>query len=93
MANPAGESESDAVRVDFNRRLMLQFRGSVPPMPDCSHTAKLKTCLDYRRWRVMSWRRTCVSNGSRGQGRDQWTRLSCRTFSGNAVRLQLHALA
>src|SRR5246127_1450486 len=29
MANPAGESESDGVRLDFDRRLMLQFRGSV----------------------------------------------------------------
>ena len=29
MAHPAGESESDAVRLDFDRRLMLQFRGSV----------------------------------------------------------------
>ena len=29
MANPAGESESDAVRLDFDRRLMMQFRGSV----------------------------------------------------------------
>lgn len=29
MAHPAGESESRAVRLDFDRRLMLQFRGSV----------------------------------------------------------------
>ncbi len=29
MMNPTGESESDAVRLDFDRRLMLQFRGSV----------------------------------------------------------------
>jgi hypothetical protein len=29
MAHPTGESESDVVRLDFNRRLMLQFRGSV----------------------------------------------------------------
>ena len=29
MANPTGDSESDAVRLDFDRRLMLQFRGSV----------------------------------------------------------------
>src|SRR4249919_3774109 len=29
MANSTGESESDAVRLDFDRRLMLQFRGSV----------------------------------------------------------------
>src|SRR5260221_11251776 len=29
MAHPTGESESYALRVDFDRRLMLQFRGSV----------------------------------------------------------------
>src|ERR1700737_109056 len=29
----------------------------------------------------------------RGQGAIKWTRLSCRTFAANAVRLQLHALA
>ena len=29
MAHPVGESESDALRLDFDRRLMLQFRGSV----------------------------------------------------------------
>ena len=29
MANATGESESDAVRLDFDRRLMLHFRGSV----------------------------------------------------------------
>jgi hypothetical protein len=29
MANPAGESVSDAVRLDFDRRLTPQFHGSV----------------------------------------------------------------
>jgi hypothetical protein len=29
MAHPAGESNNRALRVDFDRRLMLQFRGSV----------------------------------------------------------------
>src|SRR5262249_43527619 len=29
MASPTGESGSDAVRLDFDRRLMLQFRGSL----------------------------------------------------------------
>ena len=57
MAHPTGESELDALRLDFNRRLMLQFRGSV-----------------------------VTSDAG-------WTRLSCRTFAANAVRLQLHALA
>jgi hypothetical protein len=29
MANPAGEAESDALRLDFDRRLTLQSCGSV----------------------------------------------------------------
>ncbi len=29
MAHQRGESESDAVRLDFDRRLMLQFHGSL----------------------------------------------------------------
>jgi hypothetical protein len=29
----------------------------------------------------------------RGKGAIKWTRLSCRSFAANAVRLQLHALA
>jgi hypothetical protein len=29
MANPAGESNAEVLRLDFNRPLMLQFRGSV----------------------------------------------------------------
>ena len=28
MANPGGESESGVLRLDFDRRLTLQFRGS-----------------------------------------------------------------
>src|SRR5215475_9658692 len=29
MTNPAGESNDEILRLDFDRRLMLQFRGSV----------------------------------------------------------------
>ena len=29
MVHPRGESESDALRLDFDRRLLLQFRGCV----------------------------------------------------------------
>ena len=29
MANPAGESNDEVLKLDFDRRLMLQFRGSV----------------------------------------------------------------
>jgi hypothetical protein len=31
--------------------------------------------------------------GTEGKGAIRWTRLSCRSFAANAVRLQLHALA
>src|SRR5580693_2033030 len=29
MADPTGEGDKDVLRLDFDRRLMLQFRGSV----------------------------------------------------------------
>ena len=36
MENPMGESNDGVLRLDFDRRLTLQFRGSVsPPMRDC----------------------------------------------------------
>jgi hypothetical protein len=38
MAHPTGETESDVFRLDFDRRLMLQFRWS-PPMLACSSVA------------------------------------------------------
>jgi Transposase DDE domain group 1 len=38
-------------------------------------------------------RRTCEEWIKEGKGAIKWTRLSCRTFAANAVRLQLHALA
>ncbi len=38
-------------------------------------------------------RGTCEQWIKEGQGAIKWTRLSCRSFTANAVRLQLHALA
>jgi len=38
-------------------------------------------------------RGTCEQWIEEGKGAIKWTRLSCRTFAANAVRLQLHALA
>ena len=40
-----------------------------------------------------SQRGTCEQWIKEGKGAVKWTRLSCRSFSANAVRLQLHALA
>src|SRR5882672_8693991 len=38
-------------------------------------------------------RGTCEQYIKEGKGAIKWTRLSCRAFAANAVRLQLHALA
>src|ERR1700747_2110060 len=38
-------------------------------------------------------RGTCEQYIREGKGAIKWTRLSCRSFAANAVRLQLHALA
>jgi hypothetical protein len=43
--------------------------------------------------RVLQQARTCEQWIKEGKGAIKWTRLSCRTFAANAVRLQLHALA
>ena len=46
MARPAGESDSDALRLDFDRRLKLDSTvPASPPMPDCWHIASSMTRL------------------------------------------------
>jgi hypothetical protein len=46
MAHPTGESKDGALKFDFDRRLMVQFRGSlVTPMRDCWRTANSTTHL------------------------------------------------
>jgi Transposase DDE domain group 1 len=46
------------------------------------------------RWSLSTTSAARSSNGIKeGKGAIKWTRLSCRTFAANAVRLQLHALA
>ena len=47
MANPAGESESGALRLDFDRRLICSFAApSSPLMRDCLPIANLTMRLD-----------------------------------------------
>ena len=44
MADPADEPDRGALRLDFDRRLMLQFRGSaITPMPGCCPIANWMT--------------------------------------------------
>jgi hypothetical protein len=54
------------------------------------------TNLARRAERVVAFynqRGTCEQFIKEGKGAIKWTRLSCRTFAANAVRLQLHVLA
>ena len=45
------------------------------------------------RCRLLQSARHSEQSIKEGKGAIKWTRLSCRTFAANAVRLQLHALA
>src|SRR5215472_1555981 len=73
MANPTGESESDAVRVDFDRRLMLQFRGSAKALfsPSTSNCPSLHHCergspmKNHEPWRCRRYTTSSIWNGCR----------------------------
>ena len=54
------------------------------------------TNMTRRTERVVAFynqRGTCEQWIKEGKGAIKWTRLSCRSFAANAVRLQLHAIA
>ena len=62
----------------------------------CPHVGFIVTNLARRAENVVAFynkRGTCEQFIKEGKGAINWTRLSCRSFAANAVRLQLHALA
>src|SRR5271157_2982788 len=136
QTDPTGEANRGALRLDFDRRLLLQFRGSAitsdagllpyRELDDAvgltdtaantladSRTGKnirhllggllrqsacrlIVTNLSRPAERIVAFynqRGTCEQWIKEGKGAIKWTRLSCRSFAANAVRLQLHALA
>jgi hypothetical protein len=120
MANPMGEVGSEVLRLDFDRRLMLRFRGSAitsdggllayrwqkprrvvakvewHPGELYPRVGFIVTNLARRAERVVAFdnqRGMAEQWIKEGKSAIKWTRLSCRTFAANAVRLQLHALA
>ncbi len=83
--NPTGESESDAVRLDFDRRLMLQFRGSVVTS-DAGLLAYRELDDAIERSMVIRSRATDGRSASKCQGNGQirpsntaWGGLECRS--------------
>jgi len=87
MAKSAGDVTGMALRLDFGRRLMLEFRGSaiIPCVGRC-RPAKRVVVFYNQRGTAKQWIKE-------GKGVSKWTRLSCRYFAANAVRLPLHAPA
>jgi hypothetical protein len=68
----------------------------VAPGPTFPRVGFIVTNMSRPAERVVAFynkRGTCEQWIKEGKGAINWTRLSCRTFAANAVRLQLHALA
>jgi Transposase DDE domain group 1 len=63
-----------------------RFRGPLTIVTNMSRPAERVVAFYNKRG-------TCEQWIKEGKGAIHWTRLSCRTFAANAVRLQLHALA
>jgi Transposase DDE domain group 1 len=70
--------------------------GRVAPRRALSRIGFIVTNLARPTERIVAFcnhRGTCEQYIKEGKGAIKWTRLSCRSFAANAVRLQLHALA
>jgi len=59
----------------------------------CTRASASSSAIWRGRVAFYNQRGTCEQFIKQGKGAVKWTRLSCRTFAANAVRLQLHVLA
>ncbi len=88
-SHPAGEPRKASLRVDFDRRLKLEFHGS-----KITSDAGL---LAYRELDealgLTEIAGAALFDLRRGKNAINWTRLSCHSFRNNDARLQLQALA
>jgi hypothetical protein len=82
-------------RLAFDRAASYIREDTAPRQPD-RRTGRQPGNISRPAERVVAFynkRGTCEQWIKEGKGAIKWTRLSCRTFAANAVRLQLHALA
>jgi hypothetical protein len=73
---------------------VVEDRPLLEVLPAQRSGIETSTAMIARTWRAAGHEVECAgraNNGSRSA--IKWTRLSCRTFAANVVRLQLHALA
>ena len=83
----AADGESYRLRQSAGRRRAVRAEQNTAASP-------LRPSRRVRRARPRSNKRgTCEQWIKEGKGAAKWTRVSCRSFAANAVRLQLHALA
>jgi DDE family transposase len=76
--------------------MRAQIRSGPLTLPGIEHGQGkrwITLLLSDRRVAFSNHRGTCDQYIKEGKGAVKWTRLSCRSFAANAVRLQLHALA
>ena len=89
MAHSMVEANRDGLRVDSDRRLKLEFHG-----PKITSDSGLLAYRELDDALVLSEVAGAFFQDCRtGKNAVKWTRLSCRKFRNNDVRLQLHALA
>src|SRR5262249_22285150 len=105
LKRPGGRPSNEGRRFHANfthqagsmtkpRRVLA--KGECHPVDLDPRVAFIVTNLSRPAERVVAFynkRGTCEQWIKEGKGAIKWTRLSCRTFAANAVRLQLHALA
>ena len=82
-----------AVRGAKQHNIVLRIQNAIDQSHQHFKDSALFAIIGIGRGGFYNKRGTCEQWIKEGKVAIKWTRLSCRTFAANAVRLQLHALA